>query len=180
MTRPWDREKLRLGLKLDTNRHGWWLFRLEHIGDRGEVPIDQDTEKMQPADYALTSAEFAALRRDCGLSQAEAREFLGTSQKTMSHWENRLGAPAQNYGRANDLAALRNGMANAVKATVNLAREKGTTDVDLFAYRAGDYSTSVPASEGLPHGAHWRLLTLTADALTAIGCNVTIRYADDL
>lgn len=179
MMRPWDRETLRVGLKLAGDAQGWWLYRLEHAGQRGEVAVPSGPDER--ARETMTAAEFAALRRECGLSQQEAREFLDVSQKTASFWENKLGVPVENDGRARDLVALRAAMDRAVWTVVETAvaqRDRsGVVDIDLFAYRAADYPASTPAAEGLPHGAHWRLLSLTADALARDGFNVSILYA---
>lgn len=184
--RPWHRDQTRLGLKISSDRNlgtgiGWWLYRLESVGQHGEVNVPGP----RPSGVQLiyTAAEFAILRRECGLSQSEAIQYLGgPAQKTFSIWENKLGAPiGGGEKRAEGLAGLRAAMDQAVQTSVALAKHKrdedGVIGIDLYAYRAGDYVTSKPALEGLPHGAHMRLLALTAAALTAEGFNVTIDYA---
>lgn len=179
--RPWDDTgaRQRLGLKVggSPNRAaglsiGWWLFKVASAKDRtGETPVPHSPIKGR----ALSAAEFRTLRAECGLSQSEAQELYGVAQKTISHWENRRGATEE---VALTLQALRSHIDDAVEAAVAQACELGAKTVDLYAYRANEYQSSTPASEGLPHGAHWRLLSLTASALMDKGVEVNITYAE--
>lgn len=183
--RPWSSTGLRLGIKV--GKHGppgetslgWALLRL---GPRpvtsGETAVDDAVVAVRP----LGAAEYRTLREDCGLSVREAAEWHQINERTLGYWESpdREGPRA---GAAADLIYLRAQLARAADTALALVKSQiaahpdlSGQSVDLARYTAHDYPFTQPAAEGLPHGAHNRLLALTAEALAKADIDVEISY----
>ena len=185
--RPWQGAKTRLGLKLFgrnvTDRQqpdagiGWMLLRLRPpVIEEGEAPVPTPD---LPEQVNLTGAEYRTLREDCGLSLAETAEFHDVRQGTVKRWET-AGPPG---GAAAELAGLRAQVEAAANVAVRtyldaLAERPEIDGVELYRYQAWAYPETRQFAEGLPHGAHNRLIARTADLLAACHVPVTILYAE--
>lgn len=183
--RPWQGAETHLGLNIfgrDVGGRqrpsagvGWALLRLRPpVINEGSVDI---LPTLAQIDLDLTGAEYRTLREDCGLSIAEAADFHGVREGAIKAWE-RKGPPS---GAAGELATLRARIESAAAAALEQARRIVTEradmgGVDLYRYEAWAYPHSQPATEGLPHGAHNRLIARTADLLAVDGISVAIRY----
>lgn len=185
--RPWHGAEKRLGLKLFgrnvTDRQqpdagiGWMLLRLRPpVLEEGEVPVPPPD---LPEHVDLTGAEYRTLREDCGLSLAETAEFHDVRQGTVKKWE----ADGPPGGAAAELAGLRAQIEAAANLAVrtyldSLAERPEIDGVELYRYQAWAYPETRQADEGLPHGAHNRLISRTADLLATCYVPVRILYAE--
>lgn len=184
--RPWQGAERRLGLKLFgrdlTDRQqpdagiGWMLLRLRPpVIEEGEVPVPAPG---LPEQVDLTGAEYRTLREDCGLSLAETAEFHDVRQGTVKRWET-TGPPG---GAAAEMAGLRAQIEAAANVAVRtyldaLAERPKIDGVEIYRYQSWAYPETRQFAEGLPHGAHNRLIARTADLLAACYVPVTILYA---
>lgn len=177
--RPWHGPELRLGIKM-FQRHpemglGWALLRMRpHMLDDGEAAVPQADI---PTSMDLTGAEYRTLREDCGLSILEAAEFHDVREGTIKAWE-KASPPS---GAAGELLGLRARIEASARKALDvylaaLAKRPEIGGVDLYRYEGWSYPDSAPAAEGLPHGAHNRLVSKTADLLAANQVSVTIEY----
>lgn len=186
--RPWSSTGVRLALKLgaavgpkkewqNNMGLGWVLTRL------GLAPIKEGEAAVEavarPAPAPLNAAEYRTLREDCGLSLREAAAWHNVAERTVSYWES--GGPKPEV--AQELLALRAQMQAAAVLAVEVAQQQISAHpeimgqpIELVRYTAADYPLTQPAKEGLPHGAHNRLLSLTADALAQAGIGAVIEY----
>lgn len=185
--RPWSRQGVRLGIKMHWQMTdnggkqaiGWVLMRMgPGVHAQGETRVPQAD---LPRPRALTHAERRSLREDCGLSRREAAEWHGVTERTIGYWEDGTGAP--NEAADVDLMALRLRLDAAASQTVETAKaviavhpEIAGQPVDLAKYKPQDYPRTEQAREGLPHGAHNRLVNLTAAALAREGIDTIIDY----
>ncbi|MEM6726855.1 MAG: hypothetical protein AAF618_00020 [Pseudomonadota bacterium] len=183
--RPWQGAETRLGVKMfgrgPKGSHpneagiGFALTRLRPpILAEGEETISASPELVSAE---LTAAEYKTVREDCGLSVAEAAVFHDVRERIIERWQD-AGPPS---GAARELLTLRAKIEEAARSALKLydkaLRENPTIDaVDLYRYREWSYEESVPASEGLPHGAHNRIIAKTASLLAEQGIPVRIEY----
>lgn len=183
--RPWQGAETRLGLKIfgrdiagkqqPEAGIGWALHRLRpSVLDQGEVAI-QMSNNLDTA--GLTGAEYKTLREECGLSVSELAEFHDVREGTVKKWEKT--APPR--GAAFELLTLRAQIDMAAAKALELylktlSKSPDIEGVDLYRYESWAYAESVPASEGLPHGAHNRIIAKTADLLADNGVSVKIEY----
>lgn len=183
--RPWQGAETRLGLKVfgrDTAHRqqteaglGWALLRMRPSTiDEGEIKVPPTGT---PDRIDLTGAEYRTLREDCGLSISEAAVFHDVRQRSIEKWEQ----TAPPGGAADEMVSLRSRIEAAAAAATEvyldaLSKRPEIEGVDIYRYEAWSYPESVPAEEGLPHGAHNRLISKTADLLAATGVSVKIEY----
>lgn len=141
--------------------------------------VDVDDIEISPV--RLNGAEYKLLRLDCGLSQNEAATVHGVKLRTIKAWESENSMPGEEA--CTRLAALRASMDVAANKTLDIYREQTRAQgcepelVDLYIYSGDNYPSSHAYAEGLPHGAHTRLVAITAELLAAYGITVTVRYA---
>lgn len=138
-------------------------------------------EPTQIGQVQLTPAERKTLREDCGLSVADAADWLGVEKRTLEGWE--AGKADPKHGAYLDLATLRARLGVVAGESLLLAQaqiaahpEISGQPVELIRYTVQDYPHTQPAREGLPHGAHNRLIAMTADALAGAGIKTVIEY----
>ena len=183
--RPWQGAETRLRLKIfgrDTSDkmqpdagYGWALHRLRRpILDEGEIAVPMSD---LPDHIELTGAEYWTLREECGLSISEISEFHDVREDTIKKW----GKFAPPGGAAAELIGLRMKIEVAARKALDvymnaLSQNPDIEGVDLYRFHTWAYPKSAPASEGLPHGAHNRLISKTADLLAANQVQVTIEY----
>ncbi len=156
-------------------RLGWALLRLRPATlDQGQVVVQMSND---PDTAELTGAEYKTLREECGLSVSESANFHDVREGTVKKWEKT--APPR--GAARELLTVRAQIDTAARTALEvylnaLAKNPTIEGVDLYRYEAWAYAESVPASEGLPHGAHNRIIAKTADLLADNGIPVKIEY----
>lgn len=182
--RPWHGAETRLGVKIGLTNFpgrgaetgiGWALLRLRPpILREGEIDVPAPAV---PELVELTGAEFRTLREDCGLSLAEAAAFHEVRERTVKKWER--DGPTE--GAAAELTVLRARIEAAAETALEayltaLSEGDDVQGADLYRYEAWSYPDSRPAAEGLPHGAHNRLISRTADLLASEGIPVSIVY----
>lgn len=183
--RPWQGAETRLGIRIfgrDTVGKqqpeagiGWALHRLRpSILAQGEAAIPMPND---PDTADLTGAEYKTLREECGLSVSEAADFHDVREGTVKKWEKTAPPP----GAAFELLSLRRQIDAAARKALEvylnaLSNNSEIEGVDLYRYEAWAYAESVPASEGLPHGAHNRIIAKTADLLADNGISLKIEY----
>ncbi|MYG27714.1 MAG: hypothetical protein F4213_17115 [Boseongicola sp. SB0677_bin_26] len=185
--RPWQGAEKRLGLKLFGRGGagsqqpdagiGWMLLRLRPpVIEEGEVPVPAPD---LPDHVDLSAAEYRTLREDCGLSLAETAVFHAVRQGTVKRWET-AGPPG---GAAAELAGLRAQIEVAANVAARnyldaLAERPDIDGVELYRYQTWSYPETRQGVEGLPHGAHNRLIARTADLLATCYVPVRILYAE--
>lgn len=182
--RPWDKPGQRLSLKIFARNMvdaqqpdagiGWSLAEAKlNPTQTGEVPVPpQIMGKIK-----MTPAEYKTAIESCGLSIQEAAAFHDVSRRKIDHWSQKGPVPE---GVAGEIASLRAQLSESARQAVALWKRKGCGPVDLYRYRVNEYPETQQAEEGLPHGAHNRLLALTKDALEEEGAAVKLRYASEL
>lgn len=154
---------------------GWALHRLRPpVLAQGEVVIPASNN---PEVTNLTGAEYKTLREECGLSVSEAADFHDVREGTVARWE-KVAPPA---GAASEMLSLRAQIEVAARKALQvyqnaLSQNPDIEGVDLCRYESWAYAESVPASEGLPHGSHNKIIAKTADLLADNGVSVKIEY----
>lgn len=183
--RPWQGAEMRLGLKI-FGRYiggrqqpgagiGWALHRLRpSVLAQGEVTIEMSNE---PDTAELTGAEYKTLREECGLSVSEAADFHDVRERNVEKWEKDAPPPGAAFELLTLRAQIEMAAGKALELYLNAISKNPEIDgVDLYRYEAWAYAESAPASEGLPHGAHNRIIAKTADLLADNDISVKIEY----
>ena len=174
--RPWNKKIDRLGIKVCSEAIGWSLIKFaQDVDDQGDLDIQPVS---LPAGTQLSNAEYATLREDCGLSLSEIAEFHNTKERTIRYWL-KSGPPE---AAANEILQLRlqiqSSATKALKTYFDAVEEHGSEPecVDLYRYPKHMYKESQQFEEGLPHGAHNRLVSITADLFSEHGIPISIQY----
>lgn len=130
----------------------------------------------------MNSAEYRTLREACGLSQRDAREFHGVSDRTQAYWESG-DRPIPN-GVVEEMQRLNAKLERAVLEAIDLVEDlkarHGAADViALTRYRTeAGFADSRAAADGLPHGAHNALIGRIKVALERLSARVTVAWGD--
>lgn len=146
------------------------------VARSGESPILHADDEFRP----LSAAEFKTLRQSLGLSLSEAADYLDIrSTRTITAWESgRVDLPD---GAAQELLSLQAHMKDgAAAAVMEWRKHKDRCDsVELYRYRSQeDYVDSRSHAEGVPLGAHSKIIEWAAEALRTEGAEVFIMYAE--
>lgn len=185
--RPWHRDSTLLGIKFGAKSSptssdsiiGWWLFKTRpNIIDEGTRYLLAEAPNIT---HHLSPAEYQTVREDCGLSRDEAAQFHEVEPKTIKQWERFKGRVPD--GAAAEISGLREKLERASEAATDTFHEQlenhsELDGVTIYKYQPESYLNSKPCAEGLPHGAHNRLLALTVEKLASDGVRVAIEYAN--
>lgn len=157
---------------------GWCLWRVRQpIEKQGEHLI---INKPHVIPLKLTGAEYSTLRNDCGLSLKETAKFHDVRERTILNWDKTSPPPHA----AGELANLRQQIEISANESLGLyhkliAENPDISGVQIYKYHSGDYGVSMPAKEGLLHGAHNRIIIEVAYKLTAAQIPFEIIYAGE-
>lgn len=162
---------------------GWAVLGLPDCkAEVGKIKLDKPP-KNGLLEKKYSPAEFTTLLEYCGLSQKELSDYSDVDLRSVQYWISDRTAPTGVIAELNDLRTQLEFAADQILQKVNMllsdnpSLKKNTLEaIDLYRYKQSNYKNTQQFKEGLPHGAHNKLIELTAEILGNAGFEVSILY----